>query len=64
MDLKNIEITALNGELTTFGELLKPVTLVVNVASRCGLSPQYEVLEAMQYNKEVDQLDRGNYSGR
>ena len=48
MDLKNIEITALNGELTTFGELLKPVTLVVNVASRCGLSPQYEVLEAMQ----------------
>lgn len=23
-----------------------------------------EVLEAMQYNKEVDQLDRGSYRGR
>jgi hypothetical protein len=23
-----------------------------------------EVLEAMQYNKEVDQLDRGAYNGR
>lgn len=23
-----------------------------------------EVLEAMQYNKEVDQLDRGSYNGR
>jgi hypothetical protein len=23
-----------------------------------------EVLEAMQYNKEVEQLDRGNYNGR
>jgi hypothetical protein len=23
-----------------------------------------EVLEAMQYNKEVDQLDRGVYNGR
>ena len=23
-----------------------------------------EILEAMQYNKEVEQLDRGNYNGR
>lgn len=48
MDLNQIEITTLAGKATTFGELVKPVTLVVNVASRCGLSPQYETLEAMQ----------------
>jgi len=48
MDLKNIELITLDGKKTTFGNLAKPVTLVVNVASRCGLSPQYETLEAMQ----------------
>jgi glutathione peroxidase len=48
MDLKSIELTTLDGKKTTFGALAKPVTMVVNVASRCGLSPQYETLEAMQ----------------
>lgn len=48
MDIKDIEINLLDGKPTTFGELSKKVTLVVNVASRCGLSPQYEALEAMQ----------------
>lgn len=48
MDLNQTELTLLNGMQTTFGTLAKPVTLVVNVASRCGLSPQYETLEAMQ----------------
>ena len=48
MDIKDIEINLLDGKPTTFGELSKKVTLVVNVASRCGLSPQYEALETMQ----------------
>lgn len=48
MDLKSIELTTLTGQKTTFGALAKPVTMVVNVASRCGLSPQYETLEALQ----------------
>ena len=48
MDIKDVEINLLDGKPTTFGELSKKVTLVVNVASRCGLSPQYEALEAMQ----------------
>lgn len=48
MNLNDIEITTLDGKKTTFGSLAQPVTLVVNVASRCGLSPQYETLEAMQ----------------
>jgi glutathione peroxidase len=48
MEIKNIELVMLDGTTTTFGELQGKVTLVVNVASRCGLSPQYETLEAMQ----------------
>jgi len=53
MDLNDIEITTLAGNQTTFGALAKKVTLVVNVASRCGLSPQYEALEAIQKKYEA-----------
>lgn len=49
MDLDDIEITTLRGERTTFGALTQGrVALVVNVASRCGLAPQYEQLEQLQ----------------
>ena len=37
----------LNGSKATFADFADKVVLVVNVASRCGLSPQYEALEAM-----------------
>ena len=48
-DLAEIPVTTLQGKDTTFGELTEgKVALVVNVASRCGLSPQYEQLEQLQ----------------
>ena len=37
----------LNGQKAKFSDFSDKVVLVVNVASRCGLSPQYETLEAM-----------------
>ena len=48
MDLDAIELTMLDGRKTTFAEFSDKVVLVVNVASRCGLAPQYEALEKLQ----------------
>jgi glutathione peroxidase len=47
MTIKDLELTMLDGTKASFGDFADKVVLVVNVASRCGLSPQYEALEAM-----------------
>ncbi|HEY5456580.1 MAG TPA: glutathione peroxidase [Acidothermaceae bacterium] len=48
-DLLDLPVTTLQGTHTTFGELTAGrVALVVNVASRCGNTPQYAKLEELQ----------------
>jgi glutathione peroxidase len=47
MTIQNIELTMLDGSRASFADFAGKVVLVVNVASRCGLSPQYEALEAI-----------------
>jgi glutathione peroxidase len=44
----NAPLTMLNGTAANFPDFAGKLVLVVNVASRCGLSPQYEALEALQ----------------
>jgi glutathione peroxidase len=43
----DIALTTLDGRSTNLGEFDGQVLLVVNVASKCGLTPQYEALQAL-----------------
>ena len=44
----DVPLTMLNGQPKNLSEFKGQVLLIVNVASRCGLTPQYEQLEQLQ----------------
>ena len=46
-DLYTIPVTRLDGSVGTLGDFRGKVLLVVNVASKCGLTPQYDALEKL-----------------
>src|SRR6201991_2799517 len=48
MSIRDIPLKTLSGEDTTLGALGGKALLVVNVASKCGLTPQYTGLERLQ----------------
>jgi glutathione peroxidase len=53
VSLQDIPVNRLDGSATSLGEVAGgKAALVVNVASRCGLTPQYEALERIheEYN--------------
>ena len=55
MGIRDISLTTIDGGSTGLGAYADQTVLVVNVASRCGLTPQYEKLEQLQKQYE----DRG-----
>jgi glutathione peroxidase len=51
--IEDIPVKTIDGNGTTLGAYAGKVRLVVNVASQCGLTPQYTALEAL-YRKYKD----------
>jgi glutathione peroxidase len=47
-ELRDIPLTTIDGNKTSLEDFRDKVVLIVNVASRCGLAPQYEQLEQLQ----------------
>jgi glutathione peroxidase len=48
MGIRDIELTTIDGRTTSLADYEDRVVMVVNVASKCGLTPQYEKLEQLQ----------------
>lgn len=55
-DLFQIPLATLQGEPTSLAAYRGKVLLIVNVASRCGLTPQYEGLQKLYQDKEAQGL--------
>lgn len=53
MDLYDIPLKTIDGATTTLAQYRGKTLLIVNVASRCGFTPQYQGLEAL-YRKCKD----------
>ena len=54
MNLNDVALTTIDGKPASFGDYAGKTVMVVNVASKCGLTPQYEQLEELQ-KKYADQ---------
>ncbi|ALH94628.1 glutathione peroxidase [Acinetobacter equi] len=53
----NIPLKTIQGEETTLNQFEGKVLLIVNVASKCGLTPQYEGLQKLYQAKKNEGLE-------
>ncbi|MGK5024155.1 glutathione peroxidase [Janthinobacterium sp. RB2R34] len=55
-NIETIPVKLINGQATSLAAYRGKVLLVVNVASACGLTPQYEGLEKLYQDKQAEGL--------
>lgn len=53
----NIPVNTIQGEAVDLSQYTGKVLLIVNVASKCGLTPQYEGLEKLYTDKKAEGLE-------
>lgn len=53
----NIPVNTIQGEAVDLSQYAGKVLLIVNVASKCGLTPQYEGLEQLYTDKKAEGLE-------
>jgi glutathione peroxidase len=68
-DVQQIPVSTIDGQETSLADHAGKVLLVVNVASRCGLTPQYTALEQLYEDKrasgfEVLGFPANNFAGQ
>jgi len=56
-DIQSIPLTRIDGAPATLADYAGKAVLIVNVASKCGLTPQYESLEALYRDKHDQGLE-------
>ena len=49
MRVRDVPLTTIDGTRTSLAHYAEQVVLIVNVASKCGLTPQYAQLEELQH---------------
>lgn len=56
-ELFGISLTQIDGKETSLADFRGKVLLIVNVASKCGLTPQYSALEGLYQDKHAAGLE-------